>query len=159
MEKQENPFENSRLSKLLTHAEFQRIMAHFLSPLELEAFKNGFQDFDYEIDGKRFTVGYGKALINMFGLKIEMFNDVLKQIDYCVLGDISKMVAFLSQDIKAANLPVYLANKLRTQGYQYMYEVYRAGKEKLRLTRGIGEKGLKTIEALMDEGGVGILFR
>lgn len=161
MEKQFGPFENSRLNKLRANAEFQRMAAHILSPLEMEAFKNDFQGFYYEVDGKQLTVdpGYGKALLDMFELKIQIFNEVLKPIDYCVLGDFGKMVTFLNQDIESASLPVYLKNRLRGQGNQYLYEVYRAGKKKLKLTRGIGKKGLKTIEALFEEGGCGILFR
>jgi hypothetical protein len=160
MEEKIGPLEKSKLSKLRNHAEFQRICEHILSPLEREAFENDYQGFTYEVDGKQITIdpGYGKALIDMFVLKIEIFNDVLKQIDYSVLGNITKMITFLSQEIESTNLPVYLANKLRAAGYEYLYDVYRAGKEKLMLTPGIGKKGLKAIEALLEEGGWGLLF-
>lgn len=133
---------------------------HILSPLEQEAFKNDFKGFTYEVDGKQIIIdpGYGKVLIDMFTLKIQIFNDVLRQIDYCVLGDATKIIGFHIQEIESANLPVYLSNRLRAQGYKYLYEVCRTGRKKLKLTRSIGKKGLKTIEVLFDEGGFGILF-
>ncbi len=161
MEKHFGPIEGSPLGKYLDNSEFQRMLRHILSPLELEAFKNDFQGFYYEVDGRKMTIdpGYGKALIDICELKFHMFLDMLKQIDYCMLGDIKKVVAFLGQEIKAVQLPPYLSNRLRVQGYKILYDLTKVGKQKLQQTKGIGPRGLKTLETLFKEGGCEVLFR
>ncbi len=154
------PFKDSPLSAIRSDEQFQEILKHILSPLEMEAFKNDFQGFYYNLDGKQVAIepGYGKPLMNMCMAKIRMFSEILSKINYTLLGDSEKHKLFLLQKIESAELPTYLINRLRGHGCKTVLDVLNIGKKRIAQSRGIGKAGLKTIHDLFKKNGCGLLF-
>ena len=137
------------------------LLLHFLSPLELAAYRHKFKRFNYNLDGLtlEITPAMSKALYyrsrkNVNGLKDILLTarlNLLKRAD-------PKLRRFLTMPLENHNLPTRIYHLLAGNDCQCMADVAEKGEYGLMRMRGMGKDSMTYLMNLFIENGCGSLF-
>lgn len=135
-------------------------LSHFLSPLELAAYKNKFQPFKYNLDGVTLEIeGYtSKQLYWHAKRRATAIRDLLQKGRQKVLKRDPVIWRFLHKPLKHHQLPTRIYHILKGNNCYNMAEVAQKGEHGLRRMRGIGKTHIATIVNLFIDNGCGNLF-
>ena len=136
------------------------ILLHFLSPLELAAYKHQFQPFKYNLDGitLEIEVHTSKQLYWHSKRRIISLRDLLQKSKQKVLKQNTELRHFLHKPLKQHNLPTRIYHLLKGNGCYNMIDVSAKGEHGLKRMRGMGKIQVTYIMNLFIDNGCGDLF-
>lgn len=133
---------------------------HFLSPLELAAYKNQFQPFKYNLDGVTLEIeGYtSKQLYWHAKRRATAIRDLLQKSRQKILKRDSVIRRFLLKPIAQHNLPTRVYHVLKGNGCYNMADVAQKGEHGLKRMRGMGKIQITFTMNLFIDNACGELF-
>jgi hypothetical protein len=136
------------------------ILLHFLSPLELAAYKNQFQPFKYNLDGVMLEIEAhtSKQLLWHSKKRAAALRKLLQKSKQKILKQDPELMNFLQKSIKQHHLPTRIYHLLRSNGCYNMADVAAKGEHGLKLMRGMGKKQIAHIMNVFIDNGCGELF-
>lgn len=136
------------------------ILLHFLSPLEIAAYKNQFQPFKYNLDGLTLEIEpqVCKALYSQSKRHTAHLHSLLQKSKQKILKQDPVIWHFLHKPLKHHKLPIRIYNILKDNSCKNMAEVAQKGRQGLRQMRDMGNTHIATIANLFIENGCGDLF-
>lgn len=136
------------------------ILFHFLSPLELAAYKNKFQPFKYNLDGVMLDIEphMSKELYWQSKRHAIKLRQLLQKSKQKILKQDPKLKRFLHKPLKSHNLPTRMYHILKFNGCYNMSEVAQKGEAGLKRMRGMGKVQIAHIMKLFMDNGCGDLF-
>lgn len=160
MKKQEKPTTGQSLASVILDGNGRRILKHILSPLELAALRHDYKSFVYPYNGIDVTIGSeeNKALLCFSCDKIKFFTRVVTKVRAGQAHKLPRHKKFLSSNIMAHHLPVYLVNRLRGQGCETIFHIAKRGRKRISQMRGIGKAALNELDKLFTKNGCPNLF-
>ncbi|PBQ31798.1 hypothetical protein CNR22_08460 [Sphingobacteriaceae bacterium] len=136
------------------------ILLHFLSPLELAAYKNKFQPFKYNLDGVILDIepNMSKELYWQSKRRATAIRQLLQKSKQKILKQDPELKRFLHKPLKHHNLPTRIYHVLKGNGCYNMAEVAQKGEAGLKRMRGMGKVQIAHIMKLFMDNGCGDLF-
>ncbi len=136
------------------------ILLHFLSPLELEAYKSKFQPFKYNLDGIVLDIEphMCKELYWQSKRHVIKLRQLLQKSKQKILKQDPELKRFLHKPLKHHDLPTRIYHILKGNGCYNMAEVAQKGEAGLKRMRGMGKIQISHIMKLFIDNGCGDLF-
>lgn len=136
------------------------VFLHFLSPLELAAYKHQFRPFKYNLDGVilEIEVHTSKQLYWHSKRHIITLRDLLQKSKQKILKHDPELKRFLHKPLKHHNLPTRIHHILKGNNCYNMAEVAQKGEARLKRMRGMGKIQIAHIMKLFIDNGCGDLF-
>lgn len=136
------------------------VLLHFLSPLELAAYKHQFRPFKYNLDGLtlEIEVHASKQLYWHSKRRITSLRDLLQKSKQKILKQDPEIWRFLHKPIKNHKLPTRIYHILKGNNCYNMAEVAQKGESGLKRMRGMGKTHITTIMNLFIDNGCASLF-
>lgn len=136
------------------------ILLHFLSPLELAAYKHQFQAFKYNLDGIILDIEphMSKELYWQSKRHVIKLRQLLQKSRQKILKQDPELKRFLQKPLKSHNLPTRIYHILKFNGCYNMAEVAQKGEAGLKRMRGMGKIQIAHIMKLFMDNGCGDLF-
>lgn len=137
------------------------LLLHFLSPLELAAYKHKFKRFTYNLDGVLLEIEprMAKALFYRSRKNVNGLRDILQESLITLLKRADpNFRRFLIMPLKNHNLPTRLYHILLDHHCRNMAEVAEKGEHGLKRMKGMGNDSVTYIMNLFIENGCGSLF-
>jgi hypothetical protein len=136
------------------------LLLHFLSPLELAAYKHQFQAFRYNLDGVILDIGphMSKELYWQSKRRATALRQLLQKSKQKILKQDPELKRFLHKPLKHHNLPTRIYHILKGNGCDNMSEVAQKGEAGLKSMRGMGKNQMAHIMNLFINNGCGDLF-
>lgn len=136
------------------------ILLHFLSPLELAAYKHQFRPFKYNLDGVtlEIEVHTSKQLYWHSKRHVTALRDLLQKSKQKILKQEPELKHFLHKPIKHHNLPTRIYHILKGNNCYNMADVAAKGEHGLKRMRGMGKIQIAYIMKLFIDNGCGDLF-
>lgn len=133
---------------------------HFISPLELAAYKHNFQKFTYYVDGEALDIEQHVAKEIYFKSRkhVNILRAVLQRIRQKNLRQDVQAKHFLHLPIKDQDLPTRIYHVLKGNGCNNMADVANKGEYELKRMRGMGKNGINCLIKLFNDNGCGSLF-
>lgn len=136
------------------------ILLHFLSPLELAAYKNKFQPFKYNLDGVMLDIEphMSKELYWQSKRRTTALRQLLQKSKQKILKQDPELKRFLHKSLKHHNLPTRIYHILKDNSCYNMADVAQKGEHGLKRMRGMGKIQIAHIMKLFMDNGCGDLF-
>ncbi len=136
------------------------VLLHFLSPLELAAYKHQFRPFKYNLDGLtlEIEVHASKQLYWHSKRRITSLRDLFQKSKQKILKQDPEIWRFLHKPIKNHKLPTRIYHILKGNNCYNMAEVAQKGESGLKRMRGMGKTHITTIMNLFIDNGCASLF-
>lgn len=136
------------------------VLLHFLSPLELAAYKHQFQPFKYNMDGLMLEIEphVCRELYWQSKRHATFLRGLLQKSKQKILKQDAEVWRFLHKPLKQHNLPTRIYHILKGNNCYNMAEVAQKGEHGLKRMRGIGKTHIITIMNLFIDNGCGELF-
>jgi hypothetical protein len=137
-----------------------QVLLHFLSPLELAAYKNTFQPFKYNLDGVILDIEphMCKELYWQSKRRATALRQLLQKSKQKILKQDPELKRFLHKPLMHHNLPTRIYHVLKSNGCYNMSEVAKKGEACLKRMRGMGKIQIAHIMNLFIDNGCGDLF-
>ena len=136
------------------------LLLHFLSPLELAAYKHQFQAFKYNLNGIILDIEpyMSKELYWQSKRHAIKLRQLLQNSKQKILKQNPELKRFLHKPLKHHNLPTRIYHILKFNGCYNMSEVAQKGEAGLKRMRGMGKIQISHIMKLFIDNGCGDLF-
>lgn len=136
------------------------LLLHFLSPVELAAYKHQFQAFKYNLDGLTLEIEVytSKQLYWHSKRRLNALRDLLQKSKQKILKQDPELKRFLHKPLKHQNLPTRIYHILKSNGCYNLSEVAQKGEAGLKRMRGMGKIQIAHIMNLFIDNGCGDLF-
>lgn len=136
------------------------LLPHFLSPLELAAYRHQFQAFNYNLEGTMLDIEphMSKALYRQSKQRATALRQLLQKSKQKILTQDPERKRFLHKPLRHHNLPTRLYHILKFNGCYSMAEVAQKGEAGLQRMRGMGKIQMAYIMKLFIDNGCGDLF-
>jgi hypothetical protein len=135
-------------------------LKHYLSPLELAAYKHSFQRFTYHIEGETLHIESHVAKAIYFKSKkhVSILRSILQRSRQKTLKQDVRVKRFLSTALKNHGLPTRIYHVLRQNDCDNMADVANRGEHGLKRMRGMGKESINYLIKLFIDNGCGNLF-
>jgi DNA-directed RNA polymerase alpha subunit len=135
-------------------------LKHYLSPLELAAYKHSFQSFTYRIEGETLHIEAHVAKEIYFNSKkhVGILRSILQRCRQKELKQNIKTKRFLNAPLKDHGLPTRIYHVLRQNDCENMADVANRGEYGLKRMRGMGKESINYLIKLFIDNGCGNLF-
>lgn len=136
------------------------VLHHFLSPLELAAYKHQFQAFTYQLDDLNLEIEAqtGKQLYWQSKRHVNTLRNLLQNSKQKLLKQDPAIKHFLHKPLQHHKLPTRIYHILKGNNCYNMADVAQKGEYGLKRMRGIGKTHITTIVNLFIDNGCGELF-
>lgn len=137
------------------------LLLHFLSPLEVAAYKNKFNKFRYNLDGIVLEIQPQMARLLFYRSKkhVQDMRDILQTARLQLLKQSDEQIRrFLLKPLKNHGLPTRIYHVLASNYCRKMEDVAEKGEHGLSRMRGMGKNSVAYLMNLFMENGCGSLF-
>jgi DNA-directed RNA polymerase alpha subunit len=135
-------------------------LKHFLSPLELAAYKQEFKKFTYYIEDEKLEIEPHVAKEIYFRSKkhVTALRSIIQRTRQKTLKQDVHVKHFLHVPLKEHELPTRIYHVLKGNGCDNMADVANKGEYELKRMRGMGREGIRYLIKLFVDNGCGNLF-
>jgi hypothetical protein len=137
-----------------------QVLAHILSPIELEALSRNYYRFNYKLNDVEISISSAicKRLKEISLLKISLFTSVFDKTILQQIGKTAELRLFLDIPIDQHNLSTRLEHSLKGLDCYTLFQVIELGRKRVSRSRGIGKAGIEQIDALLKKHSCEFLF-
>lgn len=135
-------------------------LKHYLSPLELAAYRHSFQKFTYHIEGETLHIEPHAAREIYFKSRkhVTVLRAIIQRVRQKELKQDVRVKRFLQMPLIDHHLPVRIYHVLKGNGCDTMADVADRGEYQLKRLRGFGKESLNYLVKLFNDNGCGDLF-
>lgn len=135
-------------------------LIHYLSPLELAAYKHPFQAFTYYLEGETLHIEthIARQIYYTSRKHVAVLRSILQRSRQKTLKQDVQIRRFLNLPLKNHGLPTRVYHVLRQNDCQNLADVANKGETELKRMRGMGKDSMRLIMNLFIDNGCGSLF-